>query len=185
MPADRSPADRPSANANRDRLVAGLYAALHGIDASQLPIEGVHCNAHVGDVMAVLSVYPWDLSRPPMAPGEHPIRVVSAPVPRSPSVDAPSVPIATPGVPAPAPAPASASSAASNDATNLPSWLIDIERAVYEAATNTPQSVQRLATRAGYSVSRVREAVARLTGCEPPLLMRTRGGVKLAQRNPA
>lgn len=61
---------------------------------------------------------------------------------------------------------------------NLPRWLNDIERAVYEATTSQPQTTRRLTVRSGYSESRVREAVGRLTSCDPPLLMRSRGGVR-------
>lgn len=167
---------RPSAHGpTRDKLVAGIHASLHGIDASQIPLTGIHCHVHVGDVMAVLSVWPWDLSKPPLQPGEHPFQVIRVPNSPSPPQAQPTIPIVSP--------PTSASSHAADDA--LPGWLIDIERAVYEAATSSPQSVARLATLAGYSVSRVREAVARLVGCEPPLLVRVRGGIKRVTRNRA
>ncbi|MBL8796684.1 MAG: hypothetical protein JNM56_22470 [Planctomycetia bacterium] len=66
----------------------------------------------------------------------------------------------------------------------LPSWLIDIERDVYLAATDQPQTVKRLRHHVGRSESRVREAVARLTGCDPPLLIRVRNGVKRYHGSP-
>lgn len=67
----------------------------------------------------------------------------------------------------------------------LPPWLNDLERAVYEAASDTLVSAKYLARRAGYCDARVREAISRLTGCDPPLLMRGRGGVRRVPRKAA
>jgi len=60
----------------------------------------------------------------------------------------------------------------------LPSWLTELERCVYEAATDRAVPAVTLARLAGYSVSRTRDAVARMTSCNPPLLMRGANGVR-------
>jgi hypothetical protein len=60
----------------------------------------------------------------------------------------------------------------------LPSWLTDIERAVYEACTDKPQSTIEVVHRSGYSKSRVQDAISRLACCNPPLLLRNARGVR-------
>lgn len=70
-------------------------------------------------------------------------------------------------------------------AEDLPGWLNDIERDVYRAATNIPQTTKRLRHLVGRSESRTREAVARLTSCDPPLLIRVRNGVLRYHGSPA
>jgi len=65
----------------------------------------------------------------------------------------------------------------------LPPDLNAIELATYQAATDSPQSLKTLARKTGYSHGRVREAVARLTLRNPPLLMRTSQGIRRMPRS--
>lgn len=95
--------------------------------------------------------------------------------------DAPLAKFINPEVPAAAVTPVHAEPAAASTA-ELPSWLTELERCVYEATTDKEQSAVALARRAGYSVSRTRDAVARMTTCNPPLLMRSSRGVRRIPR---
>ncbi|MDE2097204.1 MAG: hypothetical protein KGL39_08150 [Patescibacteria group bacterium] len=64
-------------------------------------------------------------------------------------------------------------------AANGNNGLSAIEQAVLKAATRTPQTAKTLARLSGYSLSRVRDAITRLTGLDPPLLIRTPQGLRL------
>jgi hypothetical protein len=57
--------------------------------------------------------------------------------------------------------------------------LSAIEQAVLKVATKTPQTAKTIARLAGYSLSRVRDAITRLTSLDPPLLIRTAQGLRL------
>jgi len=59
--------------------------------------------------------------------------------------------------------------------TDLPA----VEQAVLRVCTQVPQTAKRVAGLTGYSLSRVRDAITRLTGLTPPLLIRVAGGVRL------
>ncbi len=59
--------------------------------------------------------------------------------------------------------------------TDLPA----VEQAVLRVCTSQPMTAKRIAGLAGYSLSRTRDAITRLTSMAPPLLIRVGGGVRL------
>lgn len=163
MPADSSPT--PVDPNVRDRAVHAMQSFLMGIDATKVARYGHTFCFKSDDLLVFLKVVPFGARRgrakpsPTPAPSDHPIQVVSEP-----TIDV------TPGT--------SASTPADEHADTLPSWLTEIERAVYDSCTNKPQPTADIVRRSGYSKSRVQDAISRLCCCNPPLLLRNAKGVQ-------